>query len=194
MLTNLPPASGALTDSPERVVLVDPAGTPIGTADKAVVHTTQTPLHLAFSCYLFDGHGRVLMTRRAGSKATWPGVWTNTCCGHPAPGETARAAVERRLRHELGIAATELRLALPRFAYRATDAAGIVENELCPVWVGRVDHVTVDPDPAEVMDLAWVEWDDLTTAAQATPFLLSPWCVLQVRELAALDQREELPA
>ena len=194
MLTNLPPASGALTDSPERVVLVDPAGTPIGTADKAEVHTTQTPLHLAFSCYLFDGHGRVLMTRRAGSKATWPGVWTNACCGHPAPGETARAAVERRLRHELGITATELRLALPRFAYRATDAAGVVENELCPVWVGRIEHVAVDPEPAEVMDWAWVEWDDLTTAAQATPFLLSPWCVLQVRELAALDQREELPA
>ena len=194
MLTNLPPTPGAFVHTAERVVLVDAAGTPVGTASKAEVHTTQTPLHLAFSCYLFDGHGRVLMTRRAVSKATWPGVWTNTCCGHPTPGEPARAAVERRLRHELGITATELRLALPRFAYRATDAAGIVENELCPVWVGRADQVALEPDPSEVMDWAWVEWEGLAAAARDTPFLLSPWCVLQVRELAALDRREELPA
>ena len=84
----------------EQVVLVTPDGTPVGVAEKSTVHSTDTPLHLAFSCYLFDERGRVLMTRRALAKATWPGVWTNTCCGHPQPGEPPADAVVRRLHQE----------------------------------------------------------------------------------------------
>ena len=183
-----------LTTQPaDSVVLLGPDRQPIGTADKAQVHSTSTPLHLAFSCYLFDGHGRVLMTRRALSKATWPGVWTNTCCGHPQPNEAPRAAVERRLRAELGTEAAELRLALPHFAYEAVDASGIQENEVCPVWVGRIAS-EVHPDPTEVMEVAWVEWTSLVAAARLAPALLSPWAVLQIPELATLTAPEEVPA
>jgi isopentenyl-diphosphate delta-isomerase len=166
-------------DADDLVVLLDEHDRPIGQADRAAVHTRRTPRHLAFSCYLFDDSGRVLLTRRALAKATWPGVWTNSCCGHPRPGEPAETAVRRRAAEELGVAVQHLELVLPDFGYRAVDASGIVENESCPVWVGRVSG-PLAPDPAEVCATAWVHWDDLTRAAEALPMLLSPWCALQV--------------
>lgn len=179
--------TAAPTASPEYVVLVDPDGNPVGRRLKSVVHSTETPLHLAFSLYLFDPAGRVLLTRRALSKATWPGVWTNSCCGHPMPGETMADAIERRATFELGVSVTELRLVLPDFSYRARDAGGIEENEICPVYAATVTpSVGLRPNVAEVMDVAWVPWDDIVTAAAATPFAFSPWAVDQVRQLASV--------
>src|SRR3954449_13240717 len=93
----------ALAGSDEFVVLVDDRGAAIGTAAKSSVQHETTPLHLGFSCYVFDADGRVLMTRRALEKRTWPGVWTNSFCGHPAPGEPTWEAVHRRARQELGL-------------------------------------------------------------------------------------------
>src|SRR5215475_2550533 len=104
----------------ELVVLVDGDGNPVGTAAKAAVHGARTPRHLAFSCYGFDTVGRLLVTRRARGKLTFPGVRTNTCCGHPAPDEPLADAVRRRLRYELSVDVTDLDLLLPDFAYRAS--------------------------------------------------------------------------
>ncbi len=143
----------------EQVVLVDASGRAIGTELKSSVHHRDTPLHLAFSAYLFrEGRDGVdlLVTRRAPDKATFPGVWSNSVCGHPAPGERLRDAVQRRAAQELGLEVRDLRLVLPRFAYRA-EMDGVVEHELCPVYVGTVEG---EPslDAAEVGDYEWVPW------------------------------------
>jgi isopentenyl-diphosphate delta-isomerase len=168
----------------EQVVLVADDGTVLGTADKATVHRADTPLHLAFSCHVSDGDGRLLVTRRALSKRTWPGVWTNSFCGHPGPGEHLRDAVARRALDELGITLTDLELALPDFRYVATDAAGVVENELCPVFLARTGDELL-PDPDEVAEYRWVDPAELATAVAAAPWAFSPWLTLQLPALAA---------
>jgi isopentenyl-diphosphate delta-isomerase len=174
----------------EKVILLDDAGQAIGTADKATVHHAATPLHLAFSSYVFDERGRLLLTRRAFVKKTWPGVWTNSCCGHPLPGEPLEDAVRRRLSDELGLVPTTVELVLPQFRYRAEMPDGVVENELCPVFrVGFTGELT--PDPAEVAAYKWVDWpgDDVQAGLEAAVGAeLSPWCVLQLQELARLGE------
>ncbi|WP_207841299.1 isopentenyl-diphosphate Delta-isomerase [Williamsia soli] len=166
----------------EQVVLVSDDGTPIGVAPKATVHDGATPLHLAFSCHVFDEEGRVLVTRRALAKSTWPGVWTNSFCGHPGPGEAMEDAVVRRASFELGIHTDRIALTLPDFRYRAVDGSGIVENEICPVY--RSDLVgDLRPNPDEVVETRWVHTAALRTAIDAAPWAFSPWLVLQARQL-----------
>jgi geranylgeranyl diphosphate synthase type I len=169
------------------VVLVDEAGLPLGSAPRIEVHTEQTPLHLAFSTYLFNARGEVLLTRRALGKKTWPGVWTNSCCGHPRPSEALEDAARRRIREELGLTVGPLVPLLPEFRYRAVDASGVVENEICPVFAGYVTEADPRPDPDEVAEWAWVAWDKFAAAITATPHVYSPWAALQVPLLVAKD-------
>ncbi|KQR20242.1 isopentenyl-diphosphate delta-isomerase [Agreia sp. Leaf335] len=165
--------------SREQVVLLSEEGTPIGTADKATVHTTDTALHLAFSCHVFDARGRILVTRRSLAKVAWPGVWTNSFCGHPAPGEEMTDAVARRAERELGITLDSVSLVLPDFRYRATDASGIVEYEICPVFTATTsDEVVGSPD--EVAEWNWVDPESLRSAVSSTPWAFSPWLTLQL--------------
>ncbi len=168
----------------DEVVLLSDDGEPIGTTPRSEVHHEATPLHLAFSCYLLDAEGRLLLTRRALGKRAWPGVWTNAFCGHPRPGESPEDAVRRHARHELGISVTGLKCVLPAFRYRAVDPSGVVENELCPVYVARSGDALA-PNPDEVMEHRWVGVADLADAVGIVPWALSPWLVEQV---AALDE------
>ena len=167
----------------ESVVLLDEQGRAVGTADKRSVHHADTPLHLAFSCYLFDEHGSVLVTQRALDKKTFPGVWTNGCCGHPAPGEPLADAVRRRVHQELGLRIEGLRLLLPRFRYRAV-LDGTVENEMCPVFVATTsDEVRLDP--AEVAETRWEPWAEFRLGVLDGSRTVSQWCREQVAELPA---------
>jgi isopentenyl-diphosphate delta-isomerase len=170
-----------------QVVLLDDQLQPVGRLPKSQVHHADTPLHLAFSCYVFDDAGQLLMTRRATSKQTWPGVWTNTCCGHPLPGEQSAQAVARRLGEELGLQLTRSAVALPDFRYRAVAPDGVVENEFCPVLVGAVEGIP-QPDSAEVLEYRWAPWPDVVALVAAAPWAISPWAALQIPLLAALDR------
>jgi isopentenyl-diphosphate delta-isomerase len=170
------------------VVLLDEGHRPIGQLPKSQVHHAQTPLHRGFSCYIFDGSGRVLMTRRAISKKTWPGVWTNTCCGHPLPAEQVAESAARRLADELGLRLTRSEVMLPEFRYRAVAPDGIVENEFCPVLIGNAEGEP-QPDPTEVLEYHWAPWPAVVAVAATAPWTLSPWSALQIPLLAARSPR-----
>lgn len=176
--------AGLVQSATELVVLLDESGEPIGTANKVLVHGANTPLHLAFSCHVYDSLGRVLVTRRALGKLTWPGVWTNSFCGHPLPGESLEAAIRRRADFELGLSLGSIEMVLPDFRYRAVDASGIVENEICPVYRAVASN-PVNANPQEVSEFEWVEPHRLQSAVTAAPFAFSPWLGWQLEQLGA---------
>jgi isopentenyl-diphosphate Delta-isomerase len=163
----------------EMIVLVDDDGRAIGTLPKPLVHHGETPLHRAFSAYLFDDSGRLLITRRAVDKATFPGMWTNTVCGHPGPEEDDAAAIARRARFELGIGVADVRPALPGYRYRA-EFRGVVENEICPVYLGRFTG-SPEPDASEVEEWELLDWADFRTRQESEGDAWSPWCREQAR-------------
>ena len=165
----------------ELIVLVDDDGRAIGTMPKPLVHHGETPLHRAFSAYLFDESGRLLVTRRALGKATFPGMWTNTVCGHPGPGEDDAAAIARRAGFELGLGVADLREGVPGYRYRA-EFRGVVENEVCPVYVGRFTGSPV-PDPTEVEDWQLLDWAAFRARQEQEGDAWSPWCREQARLL-----------
>jgi len=185
-----------IEQSEELIVLVDERGRPTGTADKWTSHHADTPLHLGFSCYVFDDAGAFLATRRALTKTVWPGVWSNTVCGHPAPGESIPAAINRRLGYELGMTARDLEVVLPDYRYRAPAFEGIVEYEFCPVYVARKASAPL-PNPVEVGACAWIDWEDFGRDALSDESdAYSWWCKNQLRELRGhpLIERYARPA
>ncbi|MCK6091203.1 isopentenyl-diphosphate Delta-isomerase [Micrococcus endophyticus] len=169
-------------DDVERVVLLSDAGQAVGTEAKATVHHRAdeggTALHLAFSCHVYDAAGRFLLTRRALGKKAFPGVWTNGFCGHPGPGESPAQAVLRRAPQELGAEVSDVVEVLPDFRYRAVDAGGMEEHEICPVFRAQM-HGDPAPERDEVAEWCWVEPAALTAALAAVPRAFSPWLVEQ---------------
>lgn len=170
----------------EHVILLDAQDIPSGTLEKYAAHTTHTPLHLAFSSWLFNTEGQFLMTRRSLMKKAWPGVWTNSVCGHPQQGESTEQAIIRRCRFELGVNIARLTPVYPDFRYRAADPNGIVENEVCPVYAARVTSgMAVNRE--EVMEFQWGDLESVFKAIDATPWTFSPWMVMQASDAAARE-------
>jgi len=167
----------------EFVVLVDEQNNETGTAPKDTVHTKNTPLHRAFSLFVFNHKKELLLTRRSETKKTFPGIWTNTVCGHPGPGEKPVDAARRRLANELGIRSIDINEAAP-YRYRFADKNGIVENEICPILVATFDG-NPKPDPDEVDAWKWMDWEKFLTEIKFHPETYSPWS----REEAVILER-----
>lgn len=129
------------------VILVDEQDNPVGTMEKMEAHRLGR-LHRAFSVFVFDAKGRLLLQQRAMSKYHSAGLWTNTCCSHPAPGETTGAAAGRRLQEEMGFN-TPLQKVFD-FVYRAAFSNGLTEHEFDHVLTGQYEG-KIQPDPDEVM-------------------------------------------
>ncbi|MDK1472019.1 isopentenyl-diphosphate Delta-isomerase [Streptomyces sp. 549] len=145
---------------PIMLELVDEHGVTIGTAEKLSAHQAPGRLHRAFSVFLFDTGGRLLLQRRALEKYHSPGVWSNTCCGHPYPGEPPFAAAARRVGEELGVAPA-LMAEAGTVRYNHPDpASGLVEQEFNHLFAGVVAS-PLRPDPSEVTETVFVTPQEL---------------------------------
>lgn len=170
-------------DIHEPIILCDDFGAATGVAEKLTAHTANTPRHLAFSCYVFNEAGEILVTQRALTKKVWPGVWTNTVCGHPAPGETFEQAILRRLNYELGMNATEIQVVLPNYSYTTPAFNEIIENEVCPVFFAKALGAP-KPNPQEVMAFKWLSWGNYAQELQQdTANVFSWWSKDQFKQL-----------
>jgi isopentenyl-diphosphate delta-isomerase len=162
----------------ELVVLVDKNDNQVGVELKSRVHHKQTPLHRGFSVFLFDEKGRVLVQQRAKKKKTWGGVWANSCCGHPGPGESYEQAVRRRVKKELGVEVKDLRK-VSDYRYRF-EREGVVENEICPIFRGKIGD-KIKADKTEVEAVEWLEWEEFLRSVKAKERDWAEWCREEVK-------------
>ena len=158
------------------VELVDTEGAPAGAATVNDAHRAPGQLHRAFSVFLRDPSGRLLLQQRSAAKTRFPLRWANTCCGHPLPGETPAAAAARRLVEEIGVGGVDL-TEVGVYSYYAEDpTTGRVEYEYDHVLLGEVSpdpRLLVDPD--EVADVRWTSVDELSARLREDQRSYAPW-------------------
>ncbi|MBK1649776.1 isopentenyl-diphosphate Delta-isomerase [Rhabdochromatium marinum] len=175
----------------EPLILVDADDQIIGYQHKAQAHAGEGTLHRAFSIFLFNPQGQVLLQQRSDSKPLWPLFWSNSCCSHPRRGESYADATHRRLNDELAVD-TELEF-IYQFEYHAkyqADARDIgSERELCSVYIGRIDDSQrIDVNPSEIAACRWLSGPDTDALLKEQPDQITPWFAMEWRRL-----REEFP-
>ncbi len=180
----------------EQLILVDENDQEIGQLTKRECHLDEGVLHRAFSIFIFNTAGDVLLQQRSKQKFLWPGYWSNACCSHPRAGEESVEAAHRRLEQELGIK-TELTY-LYKFVYHAqfsdhTEGTVGSEHELCWVWIGITDNQEITANANEVADWRFFNPNELNDALLTTPTLFTPWMKMEWEKINA-DYRELLPA
>jgi isopentenyl-diphosphate Delta-isomerase len=158
----------------QALVLVDTQDREVGTSDKESVHRPPGLLHRAFSVFLFNADGELLLQQRAATKYHFGGLWSNSCCGHPRPSEDVVAAARRRTYEELGVECEELS-PVGSIVYEAVDeTTGLVEREFDHLFVG-VCNSSLEPNEQEVMMTSYVTWPVLTEDVQRHPESYTPW-------------------
>lgn len=175
------------------LIAVDEEDRPIGPISREQCHRGEGRLHRAFSVFLTDHDGRVLLQQRSAGKRLWPGAWSNSCCSHPRWGEEDLAESAR------GRVMEELRLALPQaprrlfgFVYHAHDGHAGSEHEYCHVYHSVIEHIMPRPDPDEVQALRWLSPDALDDELAKHPAAYSPWLHLEwprLRECLSMPAR-----
>jgi isopentenyl-diphosphate delta-isomerase len=169
----------------EQLILVDSEDRETGFMRKDNAHEGGGTLHRAFSIFVFNSGGELLLQQRAPGKRLWPGYWSNTCCSHPRKGESMELATDRRLYEELGIR-TPLRY-LFKFQYQAQFDATGAENELCWVYVGRSDTAP-RVNPNEISAVRYVAPEGLTQEIASAPERFTPWFKMEWQRI----QRDHL--
>jgi isopentenyl-diphosphate delta-isomerase len=176
------------------VELVDRAGNAMGSATVDEAHRAPGRLHRAFSVFLLDPDGRVLLQQRATIKTRFPLRWANTCCGHPEPGETLATAAARRLVEEIGVGGVAL-TEIGVYSYYAEDpATGRVEYEYDHVLVGDLPAGrNILPDPHEVAAVRWVTPDELRHGLDTDTRAYAPWLAGVTERLLAHLHSDDAP-
>lgn len=164
----------------ERLILVDSDDREIGQASKVEAHAGKGILHRAFSLFIFNSAGQVLLQQRAAGKPLWPGYWANSCCSHPRAGEDMITATQRRLREELGFSCP-LEFVY-KFQYHAEYGVAGSESELCWVYVGTSDDVP-RVNPTEIAAWRYVAPEALDREMAQAPERLTPWLKLEWQRL-----------
>ena len=172
----------------EELILVDGDDNEIGSMSKAAAHDGDGVLHRAFSVFLFNPNGKLLLQQRAESKRLWPGYWSNSCCSHPRRGESMEVATSRRLRDELNLDA-DLEY-IYRFSYQAGYGHLGSEHELCHVYLGRIDGF-VDFNRSEIEAVRFVSPETLDDEFEQKPDSLTPWFRMEWEALRT-DHRDRL--
>jgi isopentenyl-diphosphate Delta-isomerase len=170
------PDHEVVSSDDELLILVDEDDNEIGHLTKAACHRGEGVLHRAFSLFIFNRSGKLLLQRRSDEKMLWPGFWSNSCCSHPRRGESIEEAVDRRLLQELGMR-SDLHF-LYKFSYHAGFADVGSECELCSVFVGSSDD-EVRPNRHEIADWRWVSPEALDVEMEAHPERFSPWFAME---------------
>jgi isopentenyl-diphosphate delta-isomerase len=160
--------------SSTEVILVNEHDEAVGTMEKLEAHR-KAVLHRAFSIFIFNDKGEMLLQQRAEDKYHSPGLWTNACCSHPAPGEDIHAAAVRRLEEELGFS-VNIRPAFT-FTYKAIFTNGLTEHEYDHVFVGNYNG-PIKPDVNEVKDFKFINMDDLSQMLNEMPTQFTSWFLI----------------
>lgn len=179
-MSNSLPEHAVVSCESENLILVDQHDREIGTLDKAACHDGQGILHRAFSLFIFNSKGELLLQKRSSQKRLWGGYWSNSCCSHPRAGEDMAEATSRRLQQELGIHCP-LHF-LYKFEYQASFGDEGSEHELCSVYLGRSDE-SVIANLNELEDWRFVEPAilDQEMHGQSEPF--TPWFKMEWQEV-----------
>ena len=165
----------------QRVVLVDEQDQAIGTEEKLRAHQDGGRLHRAFSVFIFNSAGQMLLQQRSRGKYHFGGLWTNACCSHPGPGEPVPESARARLRAEFGFDAPLSEIFT--FTYRATDpSSGLTEHEFDHVLVGRFDG-TPNPNPHEIEQWKWVSPAELLDDVTRHPDRYTPWFAIALNRV-----------
>ncbi len=164
----------------EELILVDHDDREIGTLSKALCHDGDGVLHRAFSLFLFNEAGELLLQQRAPAKRLWGGYWSNSCCSHPRRGESLATATSRRLSDELNFE-TALEHVYS-FCYQASFGEAGSENELCHVYLGRAAEEIL-PNGSEIASIRFVSAAALDAEFHATPEHFTPWFTKEWQEL-----------
>ena len=157
--------------SEQQMILVDENDAPIGTLGKDEVHRKGL-LHRAFSVFIFDTEGRMLLQQRAATKYHGALLWTNACCSHPFPGEDTLAAAQRRLREELGFSIPLQKIFC--FTYRAQVENNLIEHEFDHVFVGEYEG-PMQLNAAEVAGVSFKAVDEIKLALKIQPANFTTW-------------------